>query len=584
MDIPRDYCGERAVRGGGNKSVDLSWTFPGTTVASVPSAPVLSVDETLHQIAATGMVTFGVGSTSAWLDYGATTSYGTKVNLTLDETGAWNCTIPYDDALWKAGKVYVRVTAANEIAGIFGTSKSQKTATANASFTAGVRTLAQTAFDSASGTATFAFGGDAVAAQDLVVAWGDRDYGENIASWPYNKRAVIGSVAADAITGTYTLPAEARVSGTYYRFFLGDRAVAPYDEEVEWIQPEVSGAYINTGYTPANTDKAEFKFNMDSQTYNGSDEFKTIIAAGSGWGKTIHTAVRYDGWISNVRVGTIRFAAKGSNNIVTGFDRAADHVIKLNFGGDTSKFFTIDDKTSTALYHEYTDGSTTVTANWNTYNNTFNGPNSSLKIWANGSSSSLVKLYYMKWMSSSDAVKHEYIPVKKGDEYFMYDVTTKTVLHNVGATGTSFTGGGKVGYSPVTFATVQTAVTPVRMMGTIELVSRDWERPQEHVTLNWTAPGAAATLWVVYSNAPMTSAPGEFASPSEWDGCAKLGDVAEDGETGDYALGDPFGDGNRYRSMRFVLATGDSTESNLVPLLVSEPYRTLKLGSVIYMR
>jgi hypothetical protein len=92
----------------------------------------------------------------------------------------------------------------------------------------------------------------------------------------------------------------------------------------------------------------------------------------------------------------------------------------------------------------------------------------------------------------------------------MYDVTTKTVLHNVGAEGTSFVGGGKVGYSPVTFATVQTAVTPVRMMGTIELASRDWERPQEDVTLNWTAPGAAATLWVVYSNEPIASAPGEF--------------------------------------------------------------------------
>ena len=574
------------ARSGDNKSVNVSQTFPATTMASVPTAPVLSVDETLHQVAATGMVTLGTGTTSAWLDYGATTYYGTKVNLTLDETGAWNCTIPYDDALWKAGKVYVRVTAANEIAGIFGTSRQERTATANASFTAGVRTLAQTAFDYASGTATFAFGGDAAAAQDLVVAWGDRDYGENIASWPYNKRAVIGSVAADAITGTYTLPAEARVSGTYYRFFLGDRAVAPYDEEVAWIQPGASGAYINTGYTPASTDKAEFKFNMDNQVYD-DDDYRTIFAAGSGWQRTMHAAVNRDGWMSNVRAGTIRFAAKGSNNIVTGFDRFADHVVKIVYQGDVDKFFMIDDKTGNNIYHEYTDGSATVTSNWNTYNNTFYGPNSSLKIWANGSSTpSMVKLYYMKWMNSSGTVIHEYIPVVKSGEYCLYDINTAKVLHNVGAEGTSFVGGNKTGYSPVTFATVQTAVTPVRMMGTIELASRDWERPQEDVTLNWTAPGAAATLWVVYSNAPMTSAPGEFANPSEWDGCAKLGDVAADATANaePYTLCDPLADGNRYKSMRFVLATSGSTEANLVPLVVSESYRTLKQATTIYIR
>ena len=538
------------------------------------------------------MVSFGSGTTGAWLDYGATESYGTRIDLALDGTGAWSATIPYDDALWTAGKVYVRVTATNAVESLFGVSKSQRTATANASFTkAEARTITLTAFNRdnpthpTTGTATLVFGGEAAAAQDLVIAWGDHDYGENIGSWPRANRKVIGSVAVGDLSGTYTLPPEALVSGTYYRFFLGDRAVAPYDEEVEWIQPEVSGAYINTGYTPANTDKAEFKFNMDSQTYNGSDEFKTIIAAGSGWGKSIYTGVRYDGWISNVRVGTIRFAAKGNNNIVTGFDRAADHVIKLNFGGDTSKCFTIDDKTSTALYHEYTDGSSTVTANWNTYNNTFNGPNSSLKIWANGSSSSLVKLYYMKWMSSSDAVKHEYIPVKveNGDEYeyCLYDVNTGTVFHNVGAAGTSFTGGSRTGYSPLTFANVQTAVSGVRMVGTVEITERDWARPNENVTLEWSASSVATKLWVVYSTEPISAAPGEFADPSAWSFCTNIASVAANGTTGTYTLGDPLGEGNRYKTMRFILSKDGNT---LVPLVVSEPYRTLKQGSVIYMR
>ena len=575
------------ARSGDNKSVNVAESFPATTVASVPTAPVLSVDETLHQIAATGMVTLGVGTTSAWLDYGATASYGKTINLTLDE-GAWSATISYDDALWNAGKVYVRVKTVNEIAGIFGTSRQERTATANTSFTkAETRTITLTAFNRdnpthpTTGTATLAFGGEAAAAQDLVIAWGDHDYGENIGSWPRANRKVIGSVAVGDLSGTYTLPPEALVSGTYYRFFLGDRAVAPYDEEVEWLQPEVSGAYINTGYTPASTDKAEFKFNMDNQVYSDAD-YRTIFAAGSGWQKTMHTAVNRDGWMSNVRAGTIRFAAKGSNNIVTGFDRFTDHVVKIVYQGDVDKFFTIDDKTGNNIYHEYTDGSATVTSTWNTYNNTFYGPNSSLKIWANGSSTpSMVKLYYMKWMNSSGTVIHEYIPVVKSGEYCLYDINTAKVLHNVGAEGTSFTGGSRTGYSPLTFEMVQTAVSSVRMVGTVEITERDWARPNENVTLEWSASSVATKLWVAYSTEPISAAPGEFADPSAWSFCTNVASVAANDTTGTYALGDPLGDGNRYKTMRFILSKDGDT---LVPLLVSEPYRTLKQGSVIYMR
>ena len=575
------------ARSGDNKSVEVSANFPATTVASVPTAPVLSVDETLHQIAATGMVTLGTGTTVAWLDYGATTSYGKRIDLTLD-AGTWSATIPYDDALWNAGKVYVRVKTVNEIAGIFGTSRQERTATANASFTkAETRTITLTAFNRdnpthpTTGTATLAFGGEAAAAQDLVIAWGDHDYGENIGSWPRANRKVIGSVAVGDLSGTYTLPPEALVSGTYYRFFLGDRAVAPYDEEVEWLQPEVSGAYINTGYTPASTDKAEFKFNMDNQVYD-DDDYRTIFAAGSGWQRTMHTAVNRDGWMSNVRAGTIRFAAKGSNNIVTGFDRFADHVVKIVYQGDVDKFFTIDDKTGNNIYHEYTDGSATVTSTWNTYNNTFYGPNSSLKIWANGSSTpSMVKLYYMKWMNSSGTVIHEYIPVVKSGEYCLYDINTAKVLHNVGTEGTSFTGGSRTGYSPLTFEEVQTAVSSVRMVGTVEITERDWARPNENVTLEWSASSVATKLWVAYSTEPISAAPGEFADPSAWNFCTNIASVAANETTGTYALGDPLGDGNRYKTMRFILSKDGDT---LVPLLVSEPYRTLKQGSVIYMR
>ena len=447
------------ARSGQYESEKVVKNCSATTVASVPSAPALSADETLHQIAASGTVALGSGTTVAWLDYGATTSYGKKIDLTLNE-GAWTATIPYDDVIWNAGVVHVRVTASNEVTGVFGSSKQQNTATANTTFATAGRTVTQGKLNSKTGEVPLTFGGGAMAAQVLVVAWGDHDYGDDLASWPSANRKVIDTVAADATAGTYTLPAEARALGTYYRFFLGDSAVVPYDEEVAWLQPASSGAYMKTGYTPVASSRAEFKFNMDNQTYDSG--YKTIVGVSDGWPRGLRVSVNNDGWMQNVRVGTMRFAELGK----TGFSKTADHVVKLNFGGsDTSKCFTIDDKNNNNIYHEYTDNGSTVTTSYNTYNNTsYAGPNNPLTIWANdgGGSPSMVKIYYLKWMNSSGTVTRDYIPVVKDGEYCLYDKKTATLLHNVGAEGTSFTGGARTGYYPVTFTTVQTAASDTK--------------------------------------------------------------------------------------------------------------------------
>lgn len=555
------------ARSGDNKSVNVAESFPATTVASVPTTPVLSVDETLHQIAATGMVTLGVGTTSAWLDYGATTSYGKKIDLTLDE-GAWSATIPYDDALWNAGKVYVRVTAANEIAGIFGTSKAQKTATANASFTVASRTVTQTAFDHATGSATFTFGGGAVSAQDLVVAWGNKDYGTNLASWPRANRKVIGSVAVDATTGTFTLPREACVAGNYYRFFLGVDAVAPYDEEFDWIQPYSLGAYIKTAFKPSQNPKAEFKMNMDNKGYAG---WGRVFRAAANWPNNLSFAVNTSGQIYNVRIGEITFNA---------VNKTTDHVITLSYQySDRSTAVKIDGTVATPS-----------SGVWNNYNQNYNvTPQTTITLWANadGTEAALVKLYYMKWMSNSGTLEAHFIPVKKDGVYGLYDIVSGKVSMNSGAEGTSFVGGNKTGYSPVTFATVQTAVTDVRIMGPLEIVNRDWERPGEHVTLNWSAPMTNATLWVVYSKAALDNAPDESVALSDWDARIQLpidnpAVLAADVTGGTFELVNPIPNG--YKTMRFVIATSGSTESNLVPLLFSEPYKTMRAGTAIFFR
>ena len=554
------------ARSGDNKSVNVSQTFPATTMASVPTAPVLSVDETLHQIAATGMVTLGTGTTVAWLDYGATTSYGKKIDLTLDE-GTWSATIPYDDVLWKAGKVYVRVKTVNEIVGIFGTSRQERTATANASFTAANRTVTQTAFDHTTGSATFTFGGGAAAAQDLVVAWGDRDYGENLASWPRANRKVIGFVAADATTGTFTLPREACVSGNYYRFFLGVDAVAPYDEEAAWIQPDTSkplGAYIQTSFRPSQKPQSETKLNLDNQSYGST--WATLYDAGTGWANGVWVYANQSGRIGARRAGQADFGP---------FSKTADLTVGLVPNGS---------------YYAITVNDTTYTHN-NFNQNVSMTPERDLSFWRfvnNDYGYSKYRLYWSKWWNASkNKLEAHFIPVKKDGAYGLYDIVNGKVSMNSGAEGTSFVGGNKTGYSPVTFATVQTAVTPVRIIGPLELVERDWQRPGEHVTLNWSAPVTNATLWVVYSKATLDNAPDESADLSEWDARIQLpidnpDVIAADVTGGTFELENPITNG--YKTMRFVIATGGSTESNLVPLLFSEPYKTMRAGTAIFFR
>ena len=380
-------------------------------------------------------------------------------------------------------------------------------------------------------------------------------------------------------SGAFTLSAEAHVSGNYYRFFLGDGIV----EGLEWIQPAVEGAYIRTDYTPNKTDMAEFKFNMDSQTYS-PDGYRTIIVAGSGWSRTVRTGVNSAGWMDNVRVGTIRFAERGK----TGFSSTEDHVVKLNWfststspKGNTSQCFTIDGKNGDSVYYEYTDGS--IKNSYNTYNNTFNGANSPLKIWANdnGESPSMVKLYYMRWTTSNGTtLTVNYIPVKRNGEYCLYDLVNKTFAANCGEEGTSFTGKSYENYVNATrFVNVQTAATDARLAGEIELTALDYGTFD--ATLAWPALPSASTLWVVFSGRSPGEDPGAF-NLADWDECVKLDDIAAGSEGGTYKLGDP--SGKKRSSMRFIIATAGSTAEDIVPLNVSRAYRFKKEGLSVYIR
>lgn len=414
---------------------------------------------------------------------------------------------------------------------------------------------------------------DVDAEQALVVAWGDRDCGDNLDDWPCAQHAFLGTVAANATDGTFVLPREALVSGNYYRFFLGNGMI----EGLEWIQPAKLGAYVNTGFTPATSDKAEFKFNMDARTY-GDTAYRYIYAAGSGWGHVVATAVNSSGWMSNTRVGTVRFAELGK----VPFSTTEDHVVKLAFDDGANYCFTIDGKNNNGIYHEFTNGSNTDTSTYNTYNNSLS-VNTPVFIWANsaGANPSMVKLYYMKWTASNGTtLKANFLPAKAGGEYCLYDTVGGKILRNAGAKETSLAGKSYENYvNAICFAGGQTAASGASLAGTLELVSMDYE--MKDATLSWPAPGAAATLWVVYSGEKVAKAPGAF-DLGAWDECVKLGDIAGDSTGETYNIGGPRA--SRRNSMRFIVATADSTAGAVVPLNVSNAYSYRKDSFTIIIR
>ena len=436
------------------KFIDIvSAEFPATGTASVPSKPTLTPDEEHHQIGASGIVTLGSGTTVAWLEYGPTnTSYSSKIDLELDGEGAWTATIPYDDALWTVGKVYARVAVSNEVTGgVFGTVAWKNTsAAASATFTKAGRTVTQEKFNSKTGKVTLAFGGSAVAAQTVVVVWGSTDNGANIDNWAYNQRAILGTVNAGDTTATFTLPAEALAVGTYYRFFLGVDAEKPYDEELAWIQPAQLGAYIETEFTPSSQPRFEMKINLtDNQVTSGKD-----------YGHIVHTGKRYQGdvWLFCNTSGNI-----GAKRYGYGYFGPFSTDDDLKLVGDWR-----NDYKAAALKVN----NETLDVN-NFHSNLTEAPSDHVRFWGGYLSDgdgkkfgySTCRLYYSKWWNSGKSkLEAHFIPVKKGDEYMLYDIVNKKLAKNYDTSGnTSFAGGAKVtDYAPVTFATVQTAASDTK--------------------------------------------------------------------------------------------------------------------------
>ena len=308
-------------------------------------------------------------------------------------------------------------------------------------------TIVQTELDAQKGEATLTFNTIPVR-MDVVVAWGDKDYGTRLDDWPCNKRCKLGSVAENEVSHKFTLPSEALVPGTRIRFFLGsDAQTADYDEEVEWIQPATIGAYIKTDFIPSARPQSETKLNLDNQTYTNA--WVSLYDAGTTWAHGVWAYANAEGRIGARRAGYADFGPFSTND---------DLIVGL-VPRDKYYAITVND----VMY-------------WNdTYNQDVSiTPEVALSFWRfvhdDGDHSmgySKYRLYWSKWWNNDrTTLEANIIPVKKDGEYMLYDCMSGNLFANSGEAGTSFTGGEKVegSYPMAYFAQLQTSASGVQQI------------------------------------------------------------------------------------------------------------------------
>lgn len=354
-------------------------------------------------------------------------------------------------------------------------------------------TIVQTELDAQKGEATLTFNTIPVR-MDVVVAWGDKDYGTRLGDWPCNKRCKLGSVAEteNEVSHKFTLPSEALVPGTHYRFFLGsDAQTADYDEEVEWIQPATIGAYIKTDFTPSARPQSETKLNLDNQTY--SPDRVTLFDAGTTWANAV--------WLYAYNDGTI--GARHGDYVDFGpFSTTDDLTIGLFPEGNYYYIVVNGD----AKQHPYANPEVATE------------PKAPLSFWryihddyGHTSGNSKYRLYWSKWWNNDrTTLEANLIPVKKDGEYMLFDSVSGKLFANSGEEGTSFTGGEKVegSYPMAYFAQLQTSASGVQQIPVpISLTRMDvaFENGSAKfsVTLQWDV---AAEEIAVYTTTNLTNA------------------------------------------------------------------------------
>ena len=149
------------------------------------------------------------------------------------------------------------------------------------------RTVAISAYDNATREVSLSFGGSSSTAENVYLAYGSSDCGGHFHKWPNSVN--IGTIATDATSMTYVLPA-AITTSVYYRFFVGD---CPYDAELEYIKGDKT-SWLLTNYTPSSTNRVETEIFFETIN-TATAGIETIYSARNTSAKATFTTLQSSG-------------------------------------------------------------------------------------------------------------------------------------------------------------------------------------------------------------------------------------------------------------------------------------------------
>ncbi len=383
------------------------------------------------------------------------------------------------------------------------------------------RTVEISAYDETTREVSLSFGGSSSAAENVYLAYGSSDCGRHFHKWPNSVN--IGTIATDATTMTYTLPA-AITAGTYYRFFVGD---CPYDAEVEYIKGDGT-SWINTDYVPSSANKVEMQMLFEAFLSGGTSGYEAFFCARNTSSKSTFMAIHIDG---NIRIDRLNSAGIKTIKAPATWTK---YLFKVDYTGGAVETNLVSATTGVSGTAYTAGGKLALFTDHSMGNNV----TSSMQI----SHPGRYRLYSFKLLDQSDNLVLDLVPVVSNNVACLYDRQRNMMLPRCGAAGGGFTAGRELS---VTVASSQTC-----LFGTLAVDSVNFSTSE--ITLSFPSLPTNATIWAVYG----TTADAGAYSPNGWDHYVKAADVAAGATSAMFTLQDLAGvsDTYPYKALRFVMA------------------------------
>ncbi len=272
------------------------------------------------------------------------------------------------------------------------------------------------------GAATAAFGDPDGAAYTLAWGYGPADGGASTNAWAHFE--TLGTVAADAVTTSVTLPAGWGDTVTHLRFFLLEPEIPAAATRVEYL--ESSGTqWINSGVNLCSNDTVVAEYGFPDPVGSGSKDLFGVYKGGMT-ARFIYSSGKL---VFHKATGTSGATSTGTDAAVTPGTR---QVVTMSLAtGATS---TIVSASGETLYSGVLGGTISQNAT---------APLSLFALTVNGSPSSsyacTAKLYSFQIYDENNALRLDLVPCTVNGTPAMFDRVTQGYLTNVG-TGDFATG------------------------------------------------------------------------------------------------------------------------------------------------